>query len=352
MKKLLLISLILILTMSMASAEIVDNFQRPDDNTLGTATNGNNWIEDLDTTATFDISNNRLSFNNTGDGTNYNNIAEILFSTPNPTRVDIYGIKTTTSITNIYPYIFLANGPTQTVSNRIVYTITNNGALNALAWYNGAAWQATSYTPTIPTNFNLSFRNINYTTDTYDIYVNDNLITSGATFANPAAGLDRIAIWYTNAGTDPLAGTIDCITTNGDACEVITTPTPTTISQTIENGFVGQFVRLGYDITATEPQVNGQTFNIAGTGQYNVTSLTLSLGRNSAAEGTCRVEITNVSTITPGNSITTSNESITMTFNPPIRLHAGANISLASAGTDNIQACVFGYQVNDIRQTP
>lgn len=208
---------IILSTVGFALADIEDNFNRADDVTIGTATNGNTWIEGDGDDA------GKLQYQLLNDTTTAATHSRLQLSTSTPTRLDwqMYWGGTT----NAAFYATGPNGDVNPSSTNSAFFISSNSGF--LRYYVGSWQDLTSPLGLVTgTWYNISLRNIDYTNHQYDIYVNGVLRKENAGFTS-----NQNSIPYVDFDNRNTYGMIDCIVTDGtevdEDCEIPTTPETT-----------------------------------------------------------------------------------------------------------------------------
>ena len=296
-KKIIFI-LLFILSFNFVLGSIEDDFNRIDSSSLGVATNGNAWIIDSASSADYGISNNQFFHNETNSPSNANAFYRLQFTNSNPNRIDIINLETKKSNSGtIYPYIFTTNGVA--TGDKAIYTLLYRNTDNSFVWFDGATWKGISTPINLNVVYNISFRNINYTTHTYDIYINNVSKQIGATFSNNLDIINYIVIGYTDTIGNDLEGYIDCITTEGTSC----IEEPTELNRTIEQ--IYSDVQIG-TVTLTGTgyvTILSGSFNITQNNTNNYGSTTLQVESNESNLITCRTNLDNIN----GTEVTKTN---------------------------------------------
>ena len=218
-KKIFIILMILIvLTSSFVIGDIEDTFDRSDSSTLGTATNGNVWGETKCDILTYEIvSNNFKSVSNGLSTATCNNFADIVLNNSNPTRIDFFDLETS-SMDN--KNIIIGTSPFGVSDIAVQLQVGRSSSSDILAYYSGS-WLTSNYIVTAGVSFDLSLRNINYVSDTFDIYIDDVLKKTGATFRSNA-GISGVRMNHVSSnGADVGSIIFDCLTTAGDSCDLV-----------------------------------------------------------------------------------------------------------------------------------
>lgn len=272
-----------------------DDFGRADTSTLGTASNGNTWSETSSAYADFEIVDNKLVVDTTGNAaSNLNNVIELDVQDTNPRRVDLIGFNITAYDGKTFCLGTTTAGMCSSATDQAIQIQVGIASLgNSLNYYNGG-WIDSTYDVPLNTLINISLRNINYETNTFDIYVDNTLYKTSATFRNDV-GIETFSMVYTSvSGSDRGDLNVNCITINGNLCgEAAAPPGPTPLGNT--NFSTPSSVSYSFDtplsIGTAYGVVNSLTFNNTigvTTPFYFATSIT-SFGGTATAE--CRLTI-------------------------------------------------------------
>ncbi|MCK4501310.1 thermonuclease family protein [Candidatus Babeliales bacterium] len=219
---------------------IEDDFNRSDAGSLGTASNGNVWVIDSSTVGnTLGIASNKYEFDIENTSIQGNNYHRLELDSSNPTRIDLNNITVTTDNTSLYPYIILGNGDANNTANIGIYIFFHRNTGTSMAYYDGA-WNSIGKAMVSGVTYDVSIRNINYSTYTFDIYVDDVLEQSGASFWNNQA-INFITFNQTQISGKDHNVTLDEITSGEPAVDSVTLITP--------NGGEDLVVGQSYDIT-------------------------------------------------------------------------------------------------------
>jgi hypothetical protein len=212
----------------LANATVQDDFNRDDSSTIGTASNGNTWT---DTGTLWQILNNSLY--TTGE----TNTAMLELSHINPLRID-YQIYT--SVLDTFYQRFGDNSGVG-LDNYAILMVINTGTLK---YYDGG-WLnfPTTFTPSTNTWYNISLRNINYTSHTYNLYVDD------VDYGSADFTTDIISITHIDFDKRDSSAQIDCITINGAICsnETISENNNITLSNIINTSITNESTIINWN---------------------------------------------------------------------------------------------------------
>lgn len=207
MVKKILLLLMLVLCIGMVSAVMEDDFNRADTSSGsggGTATNGNYWYEGTEGADMGEIYNNQLFAN----GSYYpNSITENFWTqldiSNNPSEIS-FDINYTSKSSPSTIYIY--------VSNTMLIRMDESSWVYPRV-INGSTWSQSSVPFAVDSTYStIQLRNINYTTYTYDFYIDGQLGLADVMFQNNNS-IDNLMFRIYNGDSDVL---IDNIYTNGD----------------------------------------------------------------------------------------------------------------------------------------
>ena len=210
--KVLTFVFLLLLSLTAVSAIVEDDFNRADETGWGTATNGNDWTRTNYAVDTVRI-NDSTGYWYTSDTSSNNNGIRLELS-PSPSRVDF--ILNITEFPNNALYIQLTKDECTGISGdancrNIEININSDGRLRYRN--SGGSVIASSFFLEKNTVYEMSFRNINYITDTYDFYVDDSKELDNVVFYRPSTSASYINIINTNGRSVGTQWNIDCLRT-------------------------------------------------------------------------------------------------------------------------------------------
>jgi len=190
-----------------ASAELVDNFERADSSTIGTAYNGNVWNEVI-ANGNWEISSNTLKGSNTATGNtnagiDLNNVA---------TRVD-FKVKWDHACSgDPSSYTSLTTSTTEFTNTAITINWCKGSQVN----YYAGRWYALS-TPFVYQAdiwYDISFRNCDYTSYDCDLYIDDILYQTALNFRT---NVEIDAVMFTSSALVSKNMVVANLTTNSDS---------------------------------------------------------------------------------------------------------------------------------------
>lgn len=216
MKKAGFFLLFFLLSVSLASATVEDNFNRANGNLIGsTATNGNTWtsVTATGTNVALQVAQNNYLVNTSGTSGSNGNQEHYLESDTDSqkTRIDLWNI-TITSVANIEEYIKFYDLGAGTEFSRMRIHTSGSGQLE---YYDGSTYVGTGFTPSNNVPFSISIRDIDWVGHTYDIYVNDVLKIDDGTFYNAVDSFGKLQLLYQlDIGVDRQDFELFCFTTD------------------------------------------------------------------------------------------------------------------------------------------
>jgi len=326
MKKILFFMITLFMSLSVVHSVIEDDFVRANDTTLGTATNGNIWDEVEVGTGEFEIISNSLFYDlNSAPAGNSNNWAFLNNTNSNNIRIDYINYTVSTALTMSNRQQYLIGGSSNlNESNQATessyYIITEQSGVGGMAYFSGGSWNSLNYTVSNGETINVSLRNINYTSDTFDFYVNDILRKSGAAFRNNADTFKQ-GILYVEIGTINSGDiSIGCIVTDSSVCFSEETQI------TFNNPTQGQFLNdTNFILNVSFSETTNSTYILNGGSET-----TLGTNENESTVNLTGVEGLNNITVFTNTSGDLNNKSINFTIdttNPIINDSIPAEIS-------------------------
>lgn len=178
---LLLMAAFLALIPISVHAALEDNFTRADSTTLGTASNGFTWSQ---TSTNLQINTSQFQWYSDGSTDDF---AILRFSSGNPTRIDYYNMSWNdsdlgTASQTVSYYIYITNSSTAATNLRI-QCLAQHSSTNEFSCFYSGGWNAMNYTIQSGATNNISFRNIEYSGHTYDLFINDVLVAANNPFS-------------------------------------------------------------------------------------------------------------------------------------------------------------------------
>lgn len=238
---------IIVFSIFVVNGELVDNFDRANNSTLGTATNGNVW-EEIVSNGDWEIFNNSLKGSNSVAG---NTIANIALNDVSPFQID-FQIRWNHACSGDLGSYFITY---DTSSANTDWGIQLNWCKSSdLEYHNGVGWisLSTPFTYSANTWYNMSFRGCTYSGSYHcDLYIDNVLHQSSLVFRNNVV-IQNLTHW-TSILTAGKYMEIDNLTTNGD------------------------FFSAGASDSCTPPSINNN-WTIAGGDNCSISSQTIDLG--------------------------------------------------------------------------
>lgn len=245
--KLLPLILLLFIIPFVNAANIEDNFNRANDTVLGVATNGNTWGHNDGNDGTFYVNRYKGLWNRTATAAT-NDYSWLNFSSGNPTQFDITLNFTNPNDEQYYFILCQACASSTSDANTAIKVVVGRNADGKLEYRKSGAWNNANYTFVANTQRNLSFHNINYTSYTYDIFVDGTQIKWNVPFTTNS-NLNSLTAQVTGGGDDY---TMDDICTNG-ACPAASSNFSITAKNFAE----------GFSLTTFNATVNGTQYSTA-----------------------------------------------------------------------------------------
>lgn len=256
---------VLLASVGLVSADVEDAFDRADSSSLGTATNGNAWVlSDAGTGAYTGINDSRYYFHR--NGSSGNSGYRLVLNSTDPSRFDFsVNITSLGSSTSYFQLSKIESCSLVSASSdcrNVEVVIDSAGEVKYRN--SGGSLVSLSTATTLSTNqvYDISLRNIDLGTDTYDIYIDDVIKQSGASFYRATDALNSTLIAHSSSRTI----FIDCIATNGDNCGAA----PSYFTVSVTDSYTGASIN---NVTAT---VNG-TYYANATGNTIYTNINVSV---------------------------------------------------------------------------
>lgn len=286
MKKISILLVMFLLIASFSLAVLEDDFNRPDNAILGTATNGEIWNEGIGSNNDWVIFNNTL----------FHDVNPLVNDTTNAQAI----LNLDTVDTTYYSMKFtaLSNGANNQSYKGLLFIQGSNGV--GESWYirvnnqiEQIQYAFSGFTNIIPLvrdkEYFLEIVNISYGSQTYDIWIDGVQIITGAPFNSPISNTNQIRLVSQDGEyiIDDLRTSIESVAYEYN------------ISQ-LDKATLGSLggARGGYIINSTLTQVHGQTFTLPV--DSKVKKLNLELYRGSPVIENCQVQFYSmIDSVTP-----------------------------------------------------